>query len=266
MDFLKRDRSPILPRAWSLIDEEAIRVLRLNLAARKLVDFKGPLGLECAAVNLGRLRALDSAPAPDVTAAIRTALSIVELRTGFRLHIGSLDDVARGDEAPDLDAVVRAAERMARAEDHLVFNGYDAAGVVGVIAASPHSPIVVEKVKSWPCAVAKAKETLRLAGVNGPYGLALGPRAYDQVSAGSEDGYPIRKHIEQLISGPIVWAPAVDGAVMLSTRGGDYELTVGLDLSIGYASHDREDVDLFLMETLTFRVHEPIAAVCLRTS
>ena len=82
---------------------------------------------------------------------------------------------------------------------------------------------------------------LRAAGVNGPYALALGTQAYDELDADSEDGYPLRRRIEEnLADGSLVWAPALQGgAVLLSTRGGDYELTVGQDLSIGYAVHDR---------------------------
>ena len=35
MDLLKRTLAPILPEAWKAIDEEARRVLKLNLAGRK---------------------------------------------------------------------------------------------------------------------------------------------------------------------------------------------------------------------------------------
>jgi uncharacterized linocin/CFP29 family protein len=63
----------------------------------------------------------------------------------------------------------------------------------------------------------------------------------------------------------LVWAPALQGgAVLLSTRGGDYELTVGQDLSVGYAIHDRADVELFLTESFTFRVLEEKAAIFLK--
>jgi uncharacterized linocin/CFP29 family protein len=44
MDLLKRSLAPILPEAWALIDEEAKRVLQLRLAARRVVDFRGPFG------------------------------------------------------------------------------------------------------------------------------------------------------------------------------------------------------------------------------
>jgi uncharacterized linocin/CFP29 family protein len=50
----------------------------------------------------------------------------------------------------------------------------------------------------------------------------------------------------------------------MATRGGDYEITVGQDLSIGYAVHDRENVELYLTESFTFRVLEEKAAIFLR--
>jgi len=51
---------------------------------------------------------------------------------------------------------------------------------------------------------------------------------------------------------------------VLSRRGGDFELTVGQDLAIGYKQHDAKDVDLYYTESFTFRVLEPAAAVELR--
>jgi uncharacterized linocin/CFP29 family protein len=65
------------------------------------------------------------------------------------------------------------------------------------------------------------------------------------------------------VDGPLVWAPAVNGAVVVSLRGGDFELTIGSDLSIGYQSHTDTRVRLYLMETMAFRVLTPEAAVAL---
>jgi uncharacterized linocin/CFP29 family protein len=61
-----------------------------------------------------------------------------------------------------------------------------------------------------------------------------------------------------------VWAPAVDGAVVLSQRGGDFDLTVGQDASIAYRSHDAGTVTLELQETAVFVPTSPEAAVALR--
>lgn len=267
MDLLKRSLAPVLPEAWDQVDEEAKRVLKLHLAGRKLVDFSGPHGWKFAAVNTGRLK-LNEKGSGDVPTAVRVVQPLIEIRYPFTLKTMELDSAARGANDLDLDPVIAAAERVARAEDTAIFHGYKAGSITGIIEASPHAPISVNSSLDWPHAIAQAKETLRDAGVNGPYALALGIKAYSELVSDSEDGYPLRKRIERvLIDGPFVWAPALDGgAVLLSTRGGDYELTVGQDLSIGYASHTRDEVELYITESFTFRVLEEKAAVFLRRS
>ena len=63
---------------------------------------------------------------------------------------------------------------------------------------------------------------------------------------------------------PIVWAPAAEGAFVLSLRGGDFQLFAGRDFSIGYLSHPVERVTLYIQESIFFRINEPEAAVALR--
>ena len=70
--------------------------------------------------------------------------------------------------------------------------------------------------------------------------------------------------VRHVLDGDVVWAPGVDGAVVLSTRGGDFELVIGRDLSVGYTSHDAAKVNLYVLESLTFRVRSAEAAICLR--
>ncbi len=183
-----------------------------------------------------------------------------------RCGFSELDDASRGAEDLDLDAVIAVAEQMAHAEDSAIFHGYKEAQITGIIEASPHKPVAVDAILDWPKAVVAALETLRAAGMNGPYALVLGMQAYDELDAYSEEGYPLRRRIQQSMPDvSFVWAPALKGGgVLLSTRGGDYELTVGQDLSIGYASHDQTNVELFLTESFTFRVLEEKAAVFLK--
>lgn len=103
----------------------------------------------------------------------------------------------------------------------------------------------------------------RLAGVNGPYTVVLGAAAYTAVGGGSDEGYPVLRHIRSLIDGEIIWAPAIEGGVVLSTRGGDFQLDIGQDISIGYLDHSKTTVELYLQETFTFRVLTTEAAVVL---
>jgi uncharacterized linocin/CFP29 family protein len=263
MDLLKRNLAPILPDAWEAIDAEATRVLKLHLAGRKLVDFTGPHGWKFAAVNTGRLELLPDKSDPDLNLGIRKVQPLLEVRVPILLPILELDTIARGATNPDLAAVVRAAEKVARAEDVAIFNGLEAADITGILPASPHPPERLSAdVREVPRAVLAAKEKLRQAGVSGPYALVLGSELYDQVYAFTEEGHPLAKRIEQLlVDRPIVRAPALDGGVVISLRGGDYELTVGQDLSVGYAYHDKHQVELYLTESFTFRVLEPAAAV-----
>lgn len=266
MDLLKRELAPLTGEAWEQIDDEARRVLKLHLAGRKLVDFSGPHGWQLGAVNTGRLKKIEPTAPEKVAHAIRDVMPLVELRSNFTLPILELDYAARGADDLDLDPVIAAAERIARAEDSAIFRGFEPGGITGIIAASPHQPVEVTTASGWPRAVSRAKEALRLSGVNGPYALAAGPTAYAELTSEGDDGYPLRKRLEESIAeGSLVWAPALEeGAVLLSTRGGDYELTVGQDLSVGYHSHGRDEVELFITESLTFRVLESKAAVLLR--
>ena len=263
LDLLKRELAPILPAAFAAVDAEAARVLKLNLAGRRIVDFRGPHGWQLAAVNTGRLVKLQEELDPLVHVGVRQAQPLIELRVPIRLPIAELDSIARGAPDPDLRPVVAAAEKVAQVEDAAIFNGLSAAGIVGIIPASPHHPHKLPPdVTHLPRAILTASETLRQAGVDGPYALALDAAYTAQVLAASDDGYPLSKRvIEQVLDGPLVRASAIEGGVLLSVRGGDYELTVGQDLSIGYAAHDRHTVELYLAESFTFRVLEAVAAV-----
>ena len=264
-DLLKRNHAPITPDALGAIDAEAARVLKLNLAGRRLVDFKGPFGWHDAAVNTGRLAPIGGGKTPAVELTLRQVQPLVELRVPMKLSLAELDAIPRGAADPDLNPVVEAAERAAHAEDSAIFNGLESAGIKGIIPSSPHKPHQMPAdVRQLPAAILAARETLREAGISGPYALALSTTIYAQVLAAAEDGYPLAKRLtQQVLDGPLVRAPAIEGGVLLSLRGGDYELHVGQDLSVGYAGHDQKTVEFFITESFTFRTLEPAAAVAL---
>jgi uncharacterized linocin/CFP29 family protein len=261
---LHRELAPISGEAWREIDKEATRTLRLKLAGRKLVDFVGPKGPDFGAVNSGRLQPIEKGPVDGVEAARRDVLPLVHLLTEFSLSRAEIDAVERGSADPDLEAVKAAATRIAQAEDAAIFHGYTRGAIRGMSERTPHKPISIPKAyDEYPKIVAEAIRILRTAGVEGPYALALGNRCFENLSQATDEGYPVLKVVKNLIEGPVVWAPAINGAVVLSVRGGDFELTVGRDLSVGYRAHDAESVRLYLTETMTFRALTPEAAVAL---
>jgi len=265
MNNLHRELAPISSAAWSEIEDEARRVLKLRMAGRKLVDFNGPLGPAAAAISLGRLEPLKTAPVAGVEASRRTALPMVELCTSFDLARTEIDAIERGAEDFDLVPLIEAATRLAQAEDTAIFHGYGAAGIRGIDQASTHPTLPIsENYGEYPRSIAEATRLLRMAGVDGPYALALGPRCYTGLmQATGSGGYPVLNVVRKLVDGPLIWAPAVNGAVVLSTRGGDFEVSIGRDVSIGYRSHTDQSVRLYLIESMTFRVLTPEAAVAL---
>lgn len=265
MDNLHRELAPISGAAWADLEEEARRTFRQHVAGRRIVDLVGPDGPGLAVVGTGHLQGVE-APADGVLAHIRRSQPIVELRVPFTLDRKQIDDVERGARDADWQPVKDAARRLAFTEDRVVFEGYPAAGIVGVRAGSAHPAIPLPKdVHTYPEAVSQAASTLRLAGVEGPYTLALSAEAYTDLGETADDGYPILERVRRLVDGEIVWAPALDGGFLLSTRGGDFELHLGQDVSIGYLAHDADTVQLYFQETLTFLVHTTEAAVTLST-
>ena len=182
-------------------------------------------------------------------------LPLAELRADFAVARAELRDLDRGAVDLDLGAVDAAARQIAQAENVAVFHGWAAAGIVGITEAAQLSPIVAgKKFADYPKHVAKAVETLLAAGVSGPYGLALGPEGYTGVVETTENGgLIVFDHLREILGGPIVWAPGVLGAVVLSLRGGDFLFESGQDLSLGYDHHDADRVNLYLEESFTFR-------------
>jgi uncharacterized linocin/CFP29 family protein len=175
-----------------------------------------------------------------------------------------IDDVERGSQDSDWDPVKEAAKKLAFVEDRAIFEGYEDASIGGIRACSSNPALALPSdPREMPDVVAQALSALRLAGVDGPYSVLLSADIYTKVSETTEHGYPIREHLNRLVDGDIIWAPAIDGAFVLSTRGGDFDLQLGTDVSIGYLTHDAETVALYMQETLTFLCYTAEASVAL---
>ncbi len=264
MNDLHRSLAPISEAAWAEIETEAKRALKGTLGARRIADFSGPHGWDHSCVNLGRAEPLGDGPGDGVAARLRRVQPLVEMRVTFDLSRAELEMVGRGATDPDLDPVREAAVNLALAEDRAVFHGYAAGNIHGICEASAGAALTIPPdYEDYPRVVAEALDKLKRDGVDGPFGVALGLQCYTGLTKTMTKGggFPVIQNLGRILDGPVVWAPALDGAVVLSTRGGDFELTVGQDISIGYLAHTTETVTLYLQESFTFRVLSPEAAV-----
>ncbi len=261
MNNLYRELAPISDAAWAQIEEEVTRTFKRHLAGRRVVDLRGPSGAGLSAVGTGHLREIPT-PGDGVHARQRDVKALVELRVPFELERQQIDDVERGANDSDWEPAKIAARRLAFAEDGAIFTGYDAGGIVGICQGTSNPKKTLPgDVREYPRAVAEALSQLRMVGVNGPYTLLLGADAYTAVTETRDYGYPVLEHVKRLIDDKIIWAPGVPGAVLLTTRGGDFELHIGQDTSIGYLNHTDTTVRLYLQETFTFLLLTTEAAV-----
>jgi uncharacterized linocin/CFP29 family protein len=263
MNNLHRELAPISDAAWTQIEEEVTRTFKRYVAGRRAVDVKGPAGTGSSAVGTGHVRSIPGSR-EGVWARQREVKALVELRVPFELARTDIDDVERGANDSDWQPAKDAAKQIAFAEDGAIFEGYTAAGIVGMRegTSNPKTSLPSD-VRQYPDAIAQGLSQLRLVGVNGPYCVLLGAEAYTALAETSDHGYPVLEHVKRLVEEKIIWAPAVEGAFVVTTRGGDFELYLGQDLSIGYLNSTDAVVRLYLQETFTFLLLTSEASVAL---
>jgi uncharacterized linocin/CFP29 family protein len=263
MNNLHRELAPISDGAWAQIQEETTRTLKRHLAGRRVVDMHGPAGTSLSGVGTGHLLTI-SAPGAGVVARQREVKALVELRVPFELQRQTIDDVDRGANDSDWQPAKDAARKLAYAEDGAIFEGYAAAGIVGIRQGTSNPKMTLPSdVREYPEAIAQGLSRLRLVGVNGPYAVLLDADVYTALAETSDQGYPVLDHVKRLVDDKIIWAPAIHGAFVVTTRGGDFDLHIGQDVSIGYLNHTDTTVGLYLQETFSFLMLTAEAAIAL---
>ena len=264
MNHLLRSHAPITEAGWQQLDHEIQQRLVPALAARRLVDFSGPHGWEHSATNLGRVAAI-AAPAKGLAAYQRRVLPLAELRADFTVSRDELRDVDRGAVDLDLARARRGRPPHRRGRERRRLPRLGRRRHRRHRRGRRPDPIALgERRRALPPSRRQGGRDPAQRGISGPYGLALGPDGYTGVVETTEHGgLIVFDHLRQILGGPIVWAPGVIGAVVLSLRGGDFLFEVGQDLSVGYDHHDADNVHLYLEESFTFRAVTPEAAVVL---
>ncbi|MDT8394019.1 MAG: family 1 encapsulin nanocompartment shell protein [Bacteroidales bacterium] len=264
MDLLKRELAPITDAAWDEINEQSKEIFKTDLSARKFVDIEGPKGLEFSAVPTGRLEIPDKQVAGELLFGIRELQPVVEVRSAFTLDLWELDNIERGAGDVNLDALEKAARRLADFEEKAIYNGLKKANIRGLKQTSGHPPVnFAEKPEDILHTVVEAVTRLKTVSIEGPYSLILDAERWGKVSA-IVNGYPLRLQLEQVLGGSLIFAPHIDGAFVVSMRGGDFRLTLGQDISIGYEMHTQKNVQLYFTEAFTFRALDPDAIIYMK--
>jgi uncharacterized linocin/CFP29 family protein len=266
MDLLKKELAPVTGAAWEEIGSCVKRALEVHLTARRLVDLKGPLGWDTAAVGIGRLGFPARNEVDGVRFGIHQVQPLLEARVSFELGIWDLDNIVRGARDVDLGPAEDAARRLAAFEDRALFLGLPPAQIRGMLESSSHKALNLDPTADGLLAcVSEAMVLMREAGVAGPFAFVAGPRIY-RLLGECLGGRPLKRLIQQLTEGPILYSPVLEGACVVSQRGGDLEMVLGQDISLGYETHDTRRVRLYLTESFTFRVLDGAAILVLKVA
>lgn len=260
MDILKTSLAPITDAAWKKIYDEATDIFTSVLSARKFIDVQDPNGLDFGAVHTGRID-VTSDEDEAVQYGMNQVLPLVESRVGFSLNIWELDNAARGAEDIDLSPLEKAAREIASFEEHTIYYGLKGTGIKGIKNQSEDQSVAFPKsTDELLNTLSKEIAVFKCNGIEGPYSLVLSENEWERLSA-QVDGYPLRKQIKEMLKGSIILSPFIEEAFLVSERGGDFRLTLGQDLSIGYHFHDKDTVELYFTESFTFQCFEPAAVV-----
>ena len=210
-------------------------------------------GIETAAVNLGRLDVPEQKE-KELQYGIRRVLPLVEIRAPFELDIWELDNVDRGAAIP-IWTISPAAKEIAKFEERAVYDGFSEASIRGLIESSEFDPIAVKpEPGSLLDAVAKAVHAAALRRCRRALRSRTRRRALPMVGFGLRAGLSAAQAIAAGDRRSDRPGAVPSRGVVLSQRGGDAELTLGQDISIGYEHHDARKVRLFFSESFTFRV------------
>ena len=262
MDVLKRGFAPISQEAWGVLDQQARVILRENLSARRFVDVEGPKGWDFPGFGTGRLVLPEGQQKGAVRFGVRQFQPMVETRISFEISIWDLDDISRGAVDVDLSSLEDAARKMAEFEERAIYHGLDEGCIEGLVKGAGYTAeLSVSKSKDMIMGIAKGVRTMG-ASVEGPFALVGGDKLFAAIDGFSEP-YPMRKNLAELVD-KVIYAPALDGALLVSLAGGHLQLTLGQDMSLGYEAHDSATVRLFFTETFTFRILEPRAVMSLK--
>ncbi len=260
MDILRKSLAPVTKEAWDIIDEQAKNVFNSILSARRFVDVEGPKGWRFEAVTMGRLDVPKNQKG-NIKYGINKVLPLIETRAPFRLDIWELDNAARGAEDINLDSMEEAAKNIGAFEEKVIYSGFSEANIKGLIEINKYKPAQFpETIENLPEILSELISEFVKSSIEGPYSLILNTNRWEKLSS-MVNGYPLKRVVKDLIGGNIILAPSIKDAFFVSTRGGDFRLTIGQDLSIGYEFHDHKNVNLYFTESFTFQIIEPAAVI-----
>ena len=263
MDYLNRHQAPFDQSLWDAIDEAATERAREALTARRFLELEGPYGPGLTNIELGNDGYCRQPEPGEAGAVIGRAISVPMLRKTFRLSIRRVAAYVDNGLPLDLAPAEDAAEAVAAREEEMIYRGQADFGLMGLLTAegrNHHDGGNWGNLDEVLDDVIAGVTKLDNAGFRGPYALVLEPALYN----GLFRHYPGTQllqleHLRRLCTAGIHKASIEGGAVVDPQQAG--VLVVGQDMMAGYIGQDGIHYDLFISESIVFRLDDA-EAVC----
>ncbi|MDR1886049.1 MAG: bacteriocin family protein [Synergistaceae bacterium] len=260
METFGRDQIPISSEAFAKIEAQAATSLSANLSARKFVDVHGPLGWDNSSVPVGKLGEIRQDGG--VNFGVRVVAPLIECRVDFELGAGDFSDLGRGAKNIDLTSVERAAVAVASFEDKAIYRGVEGTDITGMRAVSWYPPLELPRAdpEAFVRAISVSTHAMRSGqSIDGPYALVGGHALRYALGKFVSSRTLYEVLLNNTDVNEFIFTPSYDGAYLVSRRGGDFELTLGGDFTVGFERRDGDTLKFYLTESFAFRVLEPRA-------
>lgn len=261
MNILKKAIAPITDAGWAEIKDRTKKIFELYLTARNFVDIDGPNGLQQGGISTGRLLLPENHSDKGINYGIREILPMIEVRCPFELDLWELDNIERGARDVDLEPLEKAAREICLFEEKAIYQGFEPAGIKGLRGAAEKEQVnLPQSTNEFLKEIGNQVLGLKRKAVEGPYSLVITEEEWVNLINLSQ-GYPVQLQLKEILGGPALINHTNHHSFLVSNRGGDYELVLGQDISIGYDGHNSKNIKLYFTSSFTFRVLSPEAVI-----
>lgn len=264
MEILNRTNAPFGNGVWSVIDSTVSEFLIKRLNLRATVDFDEASTYQTDSISTGEVSQVLNKNGLKVQT--REPIKMVEVKKQFKVSKKVIDDIKRGKADFDDKEFAVAANEFASIENKIILEGLKEANIEGILSNKEVNSVKVDNTKDILKAVAKSLGTFNKEFVSGPFKLIVSSNTLASLYTEFFDGISLKTKLDDILGADAILVNediGDDKALIISQRGEDFVYYSGLDVSIGYETETKDDVELFLIMTCAFKVYSPEAAIIL---
>lgn len=281
VDFLSHNDAPISDEQWASIDQTVVDVAKRQLVGRRFITIYGPLGPGTQYVTLDRftgpvVSSMDALGEDDsnkpVTSAKRDQIQIPLIYKDFLLYWRDIEASRKLGIPLDFSSAAVAASICARAEDEMIFKGYQDSmtgqNLPGLLTVKGSQELASG---NWEDEggvfndVIRATEKLTEQGYYAPYAMVAPPRLYSLIHRYVRNSGTMEiDHIRQIITHGVYFSSVVpdDKVLVVSTGMQNFDLAVAQDFKTAYLGAQNMNHPFRVFETAALRIKRP-GSICI---